>query len=117
MFKMNGGKLKIDVLRGVKGTAGQTWISKDQGVHRAAHIPSVSVASLYGKAQVFEVVFYTTLVSPGALNVSMNGQVLLANAPIEFAPCAKPHFKIGIYRPGKGRQRSMLLIDDGNLSH
>lgn len=116
MFKMDGGRLKIDVLRGVKGTAGQTWISSDQGSHRALRIPSVKVSSLYGKPQVFEVSFDTRRGSPGALSVSMNGKVLVSQAAVEFAPCAKPHFKIGIYRPGQGRARSALLIDDVKLT-
>ena len=112
MLSFDKGRLRVNALTGVKPNAGQVWLSKDQGQHRAVQERSFKVQSLYGRPQRFEVVFDASGSRSGLLTVNVNGQTLVDGARIEYAPCAKPHIKFGIYRPGKGTSASRLLFDD-----
>lgn len=112
MMKFDRGVLRVDVLTGVRQSAGQSTRNRDKGRHRAASISRVRIASLYGRPQMFKLRFDARAQSPGTVSIDMNGRALLRDAPIEFASCARPHVKFGIYRPGKGVARSVVLFDD-----
>lgn len=112
MLMFDRGLLRIDALTNVKQSAGKVWLSKDQGKHRPVQKRSLRAQNLYGKPQRFEIVFDASGRQSGLLTIGVNGQPLVDRARIEYAPCAKPHVKFGIYRPGKGTAASRMLFDD-----
>ena len=104
MVKFKKGKLAIETLRGASGV--------HPGNHRNALRKNVRVSTLYDRQLAF-VVDFDTGTRPGKLSVSLGGAQLVTDAPVTFAPCAVPHVKFGIYRPGgKGSQRSVVVFDD-----
>lgn len=109
MMMFDNQRLTIWALRGVSGDGRS---GKNRGSHRNVVQRGVSISSLTGKPSQFEIDFDTSS-RPGRLSVSLNGQNVVKNASIDFAKCAKPHFKFGVYRPGgKGSKTSAVLIDD-----
>ena len=107
MIMFDKGSLHVWALRGVDPNS-----SKGTGQLRSVQKRNVSVGSLTGKANRLTIDF-DARTAPGRLSVSLNGAPFVVNAPIEFASCAKPHVKMGIYRPGgKGSGTSEVLFDD-----
>jgi hypothetical protein len=108
MMMFDRGSLRVWALRGVSGSGIK---GSGRGQHKPVQQRSISTASLIGKPQALEVVFDNRS-TPGKLSVSLNGQPVVSQARVDFAPCAKPHFKMGIYRPGgKGSKTSEILFD------
>lgn len=104
MMKFRNGKLAIETLRGASAS--------HPGNHRNALRKKILVTSLYGKPLTLALEF-DTRTQPGKLSVSLSGSELISDAPVSFAPCAIPHIKFGIYRPGgQGSQTSQVLFDD-----
>jgi len=114
MMKFHNGRLRIDVLANVGEKAGQKWMSNEQGSHRSLQLRTIKIENLYNLPQQFDVVLDTTGERSGLLSIYLNGVGVVEKAKIEYAPCAKPHVKFGIYRPGKGSVTSRVLFD--NLS-
>lgn len=103
MLKFDRGRLQVWVLRG---------LASGQGGHKAVQTHNLRVKTLIGQANQL-VLDFDTRTSPGQVSVMVNGQSIVSNAAVEFADCAKPHVKMGIYRPGgKGSGTSEILFDD-----
>jgi hypothetical protein len=117
MMEMHKGNLVVKSLRGVKPNAGKEWLSSDQGSHRSVQSQRVSVHSLYGKPQKFRIIFDYRKKMRGSLDVYLNDLHLVRSAIIEYAPCAKPHIKFGIYRPGGVSGNSSIAFDDLKISN
>jgi hypothetical protein len=104
MMKFKRGQLAVETLRGVSAFS--------SGRHRNALKKKVSVKSLYGKPVQMLVDFDLTS-KPARLSVSLAGRKVITDAPVDYAACAIPHVKFGIYRPGgKGSGTSAVLFDD-----
>lgn len=114
MMKFHNGRLRIDTLANVGEKAGQEWMSNEQGSHRTLQFRTIKIENIYNRPQQFDVVLDATGERSGLLSVSLNGMSVVEKAKIEYAPCAKPHVKFGIYRPGRGLAASRVLFD--NLS-
>lgn len=104
MLKFKKGKLAVETLRGVTKSR--------PGNHRNVLRKTVRAQSLYGKPVKLTLDFDTRS-NPGLLSVSLGGTTLVSGAAVEFAACAKPYAKFGIYRPGgKGSGTSVVVFDD-----
>lgn len=104
MLKFDQGTLKVETLRGV------SLISS--GRHRNVLKQQISVRDLYGRPLALALDFDTRK-HPGRLSVSLNGARVVSDVKVDFAPCAEPHVKIGVYRPGgKGSGISQVVFDD-----
>ncbi len=104
MMKFTDGRLRVETLRRVSALG--------SGRHRNALEKTISIVSLYGKPARFEIDFDTRS-KPGFVSVSIDGRQIVKDAPVDFAKCAEPYVKIGIYRPGgKGSETSAALFDD-----
>ena len=108
MMMFDRGKLKIWALRGVSGNG----MGAGRGSHRSVQTQSLRVSSLKNVASDL-VIDFDTRTNPGRLSISLNGASIAHDVSVEFAPCAKPHIKMGIYRPGgKGSGTSTVLFDN-----
>lgn len=115
MMHFSSGTLNIWALRGVKKNAGSEWLSSSQGSHQSVQTKSVRIESLRGKETPFEIIFDTK--NGGLLSVLVNGRYVVKSTKVEYSPCAKPHMKMGIYRPGgKGSKKSSILFDDVTIN-
>jgi len=104
MLKFDGGVLRVETLRGVSAVS--------SGRHRNTLKRQVAADTLYGKP--VKVALDVDMRSkPGRLSVSLDGTEIVTRATMDFARCAVPYLKLGIYRPGgKGSQTSQALFDD-----
>lgn len=108
MLMFDKGSLRVWALRGVRGSGIE---GSGRGQHKPVQQRNVTARAITGVPQKLDVVF-DSRTTPGKLSVSLNGQAVVSGATVEFAPCAKPHFKFGVYRPGgKGSQTSEVLFD------
>ncbi|WP_298680411.1 heparin lyase I family protein [uncultured Lentibacter sp.] len=108
MMKSQKGRLVVWSLHKVSGDG----TGAGAGQHREVQAQSVRIPQLYGKPIKFELDL-DTRTSPGKLSVRMNGRTIVSDAATSFAPCARPHMKFGVYRPGgAGSSTSTVLIDD-----
>jgi len=108
MMKFTKGKLVVWALRNVRGNG----LSEGRGRHKRVQNASVNVRSLHGKPSNF-ILDFDTREGQGQLTVYLNGRAVVQQARVEYAPCAKPHIKMGIYRPGGKRTgTSVALFDD-----
>jgi hypothetical protein len=113
MMKSQKGRLVVWSLHKVSGSGTE---GSGRGQHREVQSSRVSIPALYGTPQQFEMDL-DTRTSPGRLTVRMNGKTIVSNASTQFAPCARPHIKFGIYRPGgAGSGTSSVLIDKVQMS-
>jgi len=104
MLKFDAGRLKVETLRGVSVFS--------SGRHRNVLKKAVDVGALYAKPMRLVVDFDATT-RPGKVSVSLDGARLVSNVPIDFARCAQPYVKFGVYRPGgKGTGTSRVVFDD-----
>lgn len=107
MMKSLRGRLGVWALHKVSGDG----LGRGGGKHKDVQKRSVAMASLYGKKSRFVIELDTTTM-PGRLSVFLNDQPIVSNASVSFAPCAAPHVKMGIYRPGgKGSGTSTIILD------
>ncbi|MEP5727925.1 MAG: heparin lyase I family protein [Sulfitobacter sp.] len=106
MLKFSNGKMTIETLRKVS--------SFRRGKHRNILEKLIAVKSLYDKPQILTLDFDTTT-NPGRLAVSLGGQPLVTNSPVEFANCAEPYVKIGVYRPGNSGGGTSAVVFDNLL--
>ena len=114
MMHFSGGTLNIWALRGVDQDAGKEWMSSSQGSHRSVQKRIVKINQLIGRTTLFEIQFDTR--KGGNLSVYVNGEPVVENTPVEYASCAKPHMKMGIYRPGgSNNKKSVVVFDDVNV--
>lgn len=108
MLQFNGGRLELHSLRKVRqGRNGQG--AKGQHTRIAARGASLSQFRAGEQRLTLSLDLRR---SPGTVALTINGRPAVAPAPVEFAACAKPHIKFGIYRPGKGRSVSRAIFDD-----
>lgn len=108
MLKAHRGRLTAWGLRAVRGDG----TGKDRGKHRRIHDTAPRIAALYGKPLRFTVLF-DARARPARVAIDLNGAPFVADAPLDYAPCAAPHVKLGLYRPsGAGAERSTVLFDD-----
>lgn len=112
MMQVDRGVIQVRPLTNVRPTAGQEWISKDQGYHKSRQTTSVRVANIFGEPQKFQIEVTPFAPSKARLTVLINGRALVENTVMEYAPCAKPHFKFGLYRPGGSKAVSQIMFDD-----
>lgn len=104
MMKFTNGKMRVETLRGVSNTS--------SGRHRNALKKNIKISSLYGRPISLELDFDTTTL-PGRLSVSLNGHQIVSDTSVQYASCAEPYVKFGIYRPGgKGSETSVVIFDD-----
>lgn len=109
MMMFDNKKLTVWALRGVSGDG---ISGRNRGSAKDVVNGHISIGSLLGKPALFAIEFDTRS-RPGRLSVSLNGKTVVRNASIEFARCAKPYFKFGVYRPGgSGSKTSTVLFDD-----
>lgn len=114
MMHFTGGRLIVWALRGVTPQAGRDGNNSSQGRHYAVQQRSVSIRDLIGKVANFEIRFDTRV--DGQLSVYVNGSPMIENAAVEYAACAQPHVKLGVYRPGgSGSGTSAVIFDNINI--
>ncbi len=107
MMKSLNGRLAVLALHKVSGNG----LGDGRGQHREVQSTSLRIKSIYYQKLHFVLTMDTTS-SPGRLSVTMNGQTIVNNAATDFAPCAAPHVKLGVYRPGgKSSGTSTVLFD------
>lgn len=112
MFLFHEGKLIIWSLRGVRRDGESTWQSNGFGSHKRVQERIVRLRDLRGRENTF-VVDFDTRGPTGTLSVWVNGQPVVDQATVEYASCAKPYIKMGVYRDGgHGTGRSMATFDD-----
>lgn len=111
MLKMDDGKLSVMALHRVSGNG----LNGGSGQHRPVQSGTFRVGDLYGKPLKFSIdVDFRQ--NPARLSIVMNGRRIVNNAAVEYAPCAKPYLKMGVYRPGgKGAGTSSVVFDDIQL--
>ena len=109
MLKFHRGALQVMALRGVKSTAQRVM---RQGRHRNVVSNDFQVADHYGKPIRFRIVFETKEQGQGTMSLFANDIQLVKDARLDFAICAKPHIKFGIYRPGGTSDTSQVAFDD-----
>ncbi|MEP5154206.1 heparin lyase I family protein [Planktotalea sp.] len=114
MMKMHKGKLQVLTLQGVRV---QNGILEKQGKHRSVYRKTTKIKKLIGKPSKFRVVFDARGVDRGTLDVYLNNKQLVKDARIDYASCAKPYAKIGIYRPGGVSRTSQIVFDDVLLTN
>jgi hypothetical protein len=108
MVTFQDGRLMVSALHKVSGNG----LGNGKGQHRAVQSGTVRVQRLYGRAAQF-VVEFDTRTTPARLSMSLNGDRIVTGAAVQYAPCAKPYVKFGIYRPGgKGSATSSVIFDD-----
>lgn len=104
MMKFEGGLLRVETLRRVAAMS--------SGRHRNTLRQRVDVRRLYGQSLDLVLEFDSTT-RPGKLSVSLDGTQIVSGAPVDYAACAKPYVKLGVYRPGgKGSATSIVVFDD-----
>lgn len=75
----------------------------------------LSLERLQSQTQRFRLVADLRGTDP-TVTVYLNGQALVSEAPVYLPPCATPHVKFGIYRPGgQNPHTSVVEIDDIRL--
>lgn len=110
MLFFSGGYLNVWALRNVGQNAGSEWLSSQSGRHYAVQTRNVSIHDLMGQPARFEIRFDTR--EEGRLSVYLNGRSVVENASLEYASCAKPHIKLGVYRPGGSSSHTSAVIFD-----
>ncbi len=114
MFKFANGLMKVDALDQVQGTG--TGPKENRGYHRDVLASQIRVSDLYDQPQQFEVTL-DTRGPEGSVAVALNGEVIVPSAHLEYAPCATPTAKIGIYRRAEtSASRSVALYDKVRLT-
>lgn len=113
MMKIHKGKLQILTLKGTKVKDG---IITKQGAHRSVYRKSIKIGALMNKPSNFRIVFDAKGRGRGKVSVHLNGKQLVKNARIDFATCALPYAKIGIYRPGGAARTSQIAFDNLKLT-
>ena len=104
MLKFDDGKLRVELLRGVSAIS--------SGKHRDVLKRDVDVRKLYDVPMQL-VVDFDTSVRPSRVSLSLGGNVLVENEKVDYARCAEPRVKFGVYRPGgKGSKTSVVVFDD-----
>jgi hypothetical protein len=111
MVRFHRGKLEVRALYQTSGNG----LGSGRGEHRSVQRASVTSRSLIGKPAKFTIDFDYRQ-NPARLTVDVNGTQVVSGAKVEYAPCAKPYIKMGIYRPGKGKATSRILFDDISLT-
>lgn len=115
MMHFTNSRLRVWALRGVLPQAGRDGNNSSQGRHHAVQQQSVWIQDLIGKVANFEIRFDTRI--KGELSVYVNGLPIIENAAVEYAGCAKPHIKLGVYRPGgSGSGTSSVIFDNININ-
>jgi hypothetical protein len=108
MVKLGNAGLVVDALQRVSGNG----LGAGKGKHRPVQSASVRPRALYGQRSKF-VVDFDSRSNPARLSMTLNGQRIVNNAAVSYAPCARPYIKFGIYRPGgKGSATSSVVFDD-----
>ena len=111
MMQFDKGRLIVDALHKVSGNG----LGSNAGQLRQVQTNSPRVSSLYGQPLSFNVEL-DTRTSPGKVSMSVNNKKIVDKASMSFAPCASPHIKMGVYRPGgKGSGTSRVLLDKVSL--
>ncbi|MEP5154201.1 hypothetical protein [Planktotalea sp.] len=113
VMRMHRGKLQIEGLKGVKFNG--TEITR-KGKRRSIYNKSILVKSLYGKPTQFRIHFDTRGPGYAWTSVFINDDLLVDRAPVDFAPCALPYIKFGIYRPSSVNRTSQVAFDDVRIT-
>ena len=82
------------------------------GKHRDVLKRRVDVRKLYDVPMQL-VVDFDTSTRPSRMSLSLGGNILVENEKVDYARCAEPRVKFGVYRPGgKGSGTSVVVFDD-----
>lgn len=108
MLKFNAGRLELHSLRGVRqGKSGKGV----KGEHKRISVRGASLAEFRNQEQRLKLSLDLRS-TPGTVSLAVNERTVVGPVPVEFARCATPHIKFGIYRPGKGKAVSRAVFDD-----
>ncbi|OIQ45547.1 MAG: hypothetical protein BM558_03395 [Roseobacter sp. MedPE-SW] len=112
MFLFDKSQMIVWSLRGVRPEGESTWQAEGFGSHKRVQERNIHLNSLRGRENSF-VVDFDTRGPTGTLSVWVNGQSIVQNAIVEYASCARPYIKMGVYRDGGHRTgRSVATFDD-----
>ena len=102
MMKAHQGRLTVWGLQRVTATS--------RGKHRKINTRAPKIDALLGTPLTFELRL-DTRVKPTRVSMDLNGVPLVSEGVIDYAACARPHIKLGVYRPGgKGSATSTVLL-------
>jgi len=98
-MRMHYGKMTIDVTRGVHRVGDSDSGARFEGKYVPARMSRpVRISELYGKELSFRALLDFT--DNKKISLWMNEELLVDSATLDFAPCARPYLKFGVYRPG-----------------
>ena len=108
MLMFNGGRLELHALAGVR--QGQDG-NGAKGQHVRLPVKGASLASFRNQSRQIRLLL-DLRTRPARAQLLVDGTPATGSVSVDYAACATPHIKFGVYRPGKGRSTSVAVFDD-----
>ena len=111
MLMFNSSRLELHALSGVKQGANGDGA---KGQHKRIAV-TASLSGFRDRARQLRLLL-DLRTKPGRAELFIDGNRAAGPVSVDFAACATPYVKIGIYRPGPGRSVSRAVFDDLTIS-